>query len=69
MVPARVRTRRILRPRAWLAFAFVAVSTLLAACEDEGNPGNDNLFTGASLIVVLVIVGVIIFAVTRRRSS
>lgn len=69
MTPLRERTRRFLGQRAWLAAVFVVLSTLLAACEDQGNPGNDNLFTGASLIVVLLIVGIIIFAVSRRRGS
>lgn len=30
-------------------------SMLLSACEDQGNEGDDNLLTGGSLIVVLVI--------------
>jgi hypothetical protein len=28
---------------------------LLTACEDQGNEGNDNLLTGGSLIVILII--------------
>jgi len=30
-------------------------SVLLTACEDQGNEGDDNLLTGGSLIVVLII--------------
>ena len=40
---------------------------LLAACEDEGNPGNDSLLTGGSLLVVIVVVTVIFLVVHRRR--
>ena len=38
-----------------------------AACEDEGNPGNDNLLTGGSLVVIVIIIVVIVFLVRRRR--
>jgi hypothetical protein len=49
--------------------ALVGLAMVLAACEDEGNPGNDNLLTGFSLVIVLVIVAVIAFMVMRRRST
>lgn len=39
----------------------------LAACEDQGNPGNDNLFTGASLLIIIVVVLVLLFLFFRRR--
>lgn len=39
---------------------------LLAACEDEGNAGNDSLLTGGSLILVIIVV-IAIFLVLRRR--
>jgi hypothetical protein len=42
------------------------VATLLAACEDEGNPGNDNLLTGGSLVVVVIIVIVVVLMMRRR---
>lgn len=38
---------------------------VLAACEDEGNPGNDSLLTGGSLVIVVIIV-IVIFLVLRR---
>jgi hypothetical protein len=53
--------------RAKVAAASMALSLLVAACEDEGNPGDDNLFTGASLIVVALIVVVVVFMARRRR--
>jgi hypothetical protein len=40
---------------------------LLAACEDQGNPGDDNLLTGVSLIVVLVIALIVGIVLVRRR--
>jgi hypothetical protein len=49
--------------RIWLA--LVGLSMVLAACEDQGNPGDDNILTGASLVVILVI-GVIIGALVLR---
>jgi hypothetical protein len=41
-------------------------AALFTACEDAGNPGNDNLLTGGSLVVIVVIV-VIVILVRRRR--
>jgi hypothetical protein len=38
---------------------------LLAACEDEGNAGNDSLLTGGSLVLVVIVV-IVIFLVVRR---
>lgn len=43
------------------------VAAFLAACEDEGNPGNDNLLTGGSLVVVIIIVIVVVLMMRRRR--
>ena len=45
---------------------FLPLLTFLAACEDEGNEGNDNLLTGGSLVVLVIIV-IVIFLVVRRR--
>jgi hypothetical protein len=42
------------------------VATLLAACEDEGNAGNDNLLTGGSVVVVIIIVIVVVLMMRRR---
>lgn len=53
--------------RARIFSAVVALSMLLAACEDEGNPGDDSLLSGASLIIVLVIVGIIVAVMLSRR--
>jgi hypothetical protein len=49
------------------ALALAALATLLASCEDEGNPGNDNLLTGGSLILIVVIVVLVVVLVRRRR--
>jgi hypothetical protein len=54
--------------KARLASASIALSLLAAACEDKGNPGNDNLLTGASLIVVIVIVAIVAWMFMRRRA-
>ena len=54
--------------KARLATSLIGLSLLLAACEDEGNPGDDSLLSGASLVIVLLIVAVIVgVAVSRRR--
>ena len=53
--------------RARLSASLVGLSLILAACEDEGNPGNDNLLTGGSVVVVVIIIVVIFFLVRRRR--
>ncbi len=53
--------------RARLSAGFVGLSLILAACEDEGNPGNDNLLTGGSVVVVVLIIVVIFFLMRRRR--
>lgn len=53
--------------RTRFALALVSLSALLAACEDSGNPGDDNLLTGASLVVVLVIAAIIAAVVFARR--
>ena len=47
--------------------ALLGLATVLTACEDQGNPGDDNLLTGASLVVVIIIVLVIVYFVRRRR--
>jgi hypothetical protein len=51
-----------------LTAGLVGLAMVLAACEDEGNPGNDNLLTGFSLVVVVAIV-VVVFLLMRRRST
>jgi hypothetical protein len=56
---------RTLSPRVFSL--LVTMSMFLAACEDEGNEGNDNLLTGASLIVVVAIVAIVAWAMMRRR--
>jgi hypothetical protein len=64
-VPSAIRNRA-----AWLRLrlttSVVGLALVAAACEDEGNPGNDNLLTGASLIVVVAIVVVVVLAMRRR---
>jgi hypothetical protein len=45
---------------------LLPLMAFLAACEDEGNAGDDNLLTGGSL-VVLVIIALAIFLFMRRR--
>lgn len=52
------------RARAWMA--FLPLLGLLVACEDQGNPGDDNLLTGGSL-VVLIVIAIVIFLIVRRR--
>ena len=56
---------RLLSPR--IVSALLAMSLFLAACEDQGNEGDDNLLTGASLVVVIIIVAVVAWALMRRR--
>jgi hypothetical protein len=53
-----------MKRRMWTA--LLPLMTFLAACEDEGNAGNDNLLTGGSLVVLIIIV-IVIFLVMRRR--
>ncbi len=56
--------RRTILDRTWKV--LIPLLGLLAACEDEGNAGNDSLLTGGSL-VVLVVIAIVIFLVVRRR--
>ena len=63
----RIRSTRSLGLRTRIAASSVGVAVLLAACEDQGNPGDDNLFTGASLVAILLIGAVVAFFVVRRR--
>ena len=51
--------------RTW-ALLVSSMVFVLAACEDEGNAGDDNLLTGGSL-VILVIIAIGIFLFMRRR--
>ena len=54
--------------KARLTTALLSLSLLAAACEDEGNPGDDSLLSGGSLVIVLliaVVIGAVLFA--RRR--
>jgi hypothetical protein len=39
----------------------------MTACEDQGNPGNDNLLTGGSVVIVLVVLAVVGYLVVRKR--
>ena len=54
-----------------IAAVALAASTLLSACEDQGNPGDDSVLSGGSLVVVLVlvvlVVGAFMLARSRRR--
>lgn len=59
-----MRTRSI---SARLLPAIVGLSLVLAACEDEGNPGDDSLLSGGSLIIVAIVVAVIVGIVMMRR--
>jgi hypothetical protein len=59
-----MRTRTI---SSRLFASLVGLSLLLAACEDEGNPGDDSLLSGASLIVVLIVVAIVVAVVMSRR--
>jgi hypothetical protein len=47
--------------------ALMTCALLFAGCEDQGNPGDDNLLTGASLVVVVLIVLIVVWLVRRRR--
>jgi hypothetical protein len=51
--------------RVWIA--MVPVLMFLAACEDEGNAGDDNLLTGGSLVLVLIVVAIVALVLFRRR--
>jgi hypothetical protein len=57
--------RTVTRSALWLA--LVPMAMFLAACEDEGNPGDDNLLTGGSLILVVIVVAVVVVLLMRRR--
>ncbi len=61
------KERKAAAIRARLSACLVGLSMILAACEDEGNPGNDNLLTGGSVVVVVIIIVVIFLLVRRRR--
>jgi hypothetical protein len=52
-----------------LMASLVGLSLLVAACEDEGNPGDDALLSGVSLVVILLVVAVIgaVVLLARRR--
>jgi hypothetical protein len=62
-----VRTKGLRQSMKRLWLTMLPTMLLLAACEDEGNPGDDNLLTGGSLIVVLVIVAIVVILLMRRR--
>ena len=53
------KERKAAAIRVRLSACLVGLSLILAACEDEGNPGNDNLLTGGSVVVIVIIVVVI----------
>ena len=46
---------------------LVPLLGVLAACEDEGNPGDDSLLSGGSLIIVVIIVIIVAVVLARRR--
>ena len=48
------------KPRIDLVALTLAAGTFLAACEDEGNSGDDSLLSGGSLVAVLVVAAVIV---------
>lgn len=59
-----------MRPRVLslrVSAALLTLSLFLAACEDQGNPGDDNLLTGASLVIVVAVVAVVAWMAMRRR--
>ncbi len=39
---------------------------LLAACEDAGNEGNDNLLTGGSVVLVILVIIAVVYFVRKR---
>jgi Na+/H+-dicarboxylate symporter len=47
--------------------ALAPIAALFTACEDAGNPGNDNLLTGGSLVLIVIVVVVVVLLVRRRR--
>ena len=53
--------------RARIAVPLLAVASALTACEDQGNPGNDNLLTGGSLVIIVVIIAVVGYLIVRSR--
>ena len=59
--------RRTSPLRAPLLALLGLASVALSACEDRGNPGNDNLLTGGSLVLVIIIVIVVLVFIVRRR--
>ena len=60
--------RRLVMTRRLMA-SLVGLSLLVAACEDQGNPGDDSMLSGASLVVVLIVVAVVaaVVLIGRRR--
>jgi hypothetical protein len=61
--PERNRTVNLNQPFLYLTPVLV----FLAACEDEGNRGDDNLLTGGSLALIAVIIIAVILARRRRK--
>ena len=59
--------KRAARARVQLWTSLLGLSFVLASCEDQGNAGNDNLLTGGSLVVVvLIVIGIILWVRGRR---
>ena len=52
-----------------LTLALAGLATVLAACEDEGNPGDDALLSGGSLIIVAIVVAIVVGVVLMRRRT
>lgn len=50
-----------------MTWLWVLAAVFLTACEDQGNPGDDNLLTGGSLIVILLIVGFLLWRRSKRN--
>jgi hypothetical protein len=49
-----------------LLLILAPIAATLTACEDSGNPGNDNLLTGGSLVLIIIII-VVVILVRRRK--
>ena len=52
-----------------LGVYLVPVFLFLAACEDQGNEGNDNLLTGLSGLIIIVVLGLVIWRVLARKGG
>lgn len=48
---------------------YVLAGLLLAACEDQGNAGDDNLLTGATGLLIVLVVGYVVWRWMASRSG